>query len=597
MHFKKILSIFLAAVLTLSMLTVFAVGTEETEIFQVEVEAETTASTLSASPLLYRPGEEIKVTLRASQNTGITSVMLYVDYDETVLKVSEAGCKATGLLTEADELTHGVRSNGDAYFTFYSDNYPNVSTATGTIAEITFIAKEVCTVDSVLSVSLFQNNEELCTVQTESGAEIVPFVGVSESFSVHDISADSGIVTEPACTEGGYTTYVCQGCGEDVVGNFTEATGHTPGEAVEENRVEPTCTEKGSYDSVVYCEVCGEEVSREPFEIEATGHTPGEAVEENRVEPTCTEKGSYDSVVYCEVCDAEIDRVKVDIEATGHTPGEAVEENRVEPTCTEKGSYDSVVYCEVCDAEIDRVKVDIEATGHTPGEAVEENRVEPTCTEKGSYDSVVYCEVCDAEIDRVKVDIEATGHTPGEAVEENRVEPTCTEKGSYDSVVYCEVCGEEVSREPFEIDALGHVLVQVAAKAPTCTESGWNAYESCQREGCGYSTYQELPASGHKFGETTVYEPEYNKEGYSVHTCTVCGYEERFNIVPPLPYLAGDVNGDGRLTGADYLILKRAILKIAPLPDKFAAAGDFNGDGEMTATDYLLLKRQILFGE
>ena len=413
MHFKKILSIFLAAVLTLSMLTVFAVGTEETEIFQVEVEAETTASTLSASPLLYRPGEEIKVTLRASQNTGVTSVMLYVDYDETVLEVSEAGCKATGLLTEADELTHGVRSDGDAYFTFYSDNYPNVSTATGTIAEITFIAKEVCTVDSVLSVSLFQNNEELCTVQTESGAEIVPFVGVSESFSVHDISADSGIVTEPACTEGGYTTYVCQGCGEDVVGNFTEAT----------------------------------------------------------------------------------------------------------------------------------------------------------------------------------------GHTPGEAVEENRVEPTCTEKGSYDSVVYCEVCGEEVSREPFEIDALGHVLVQVAAKAPTCTESGWNAYESCQREGCGYSTYQELPASGHKFGETTVYEPEYNKEGYSVHTCTVCGYEERFNIVPPLPYLAGDVNGDGRLTGADYLILKRAILKIAPLPDEFAAAGDFNGDGEMTATDYLLLKRQILFGE
>ena len=459
MHFKKILSIFLAAVLTLSMLTVFAVGTEETEIFQVEVEAETTASTLSASPLLYRPGEEIKVTLRASQNTGITSVMLYVDYDETVLKVSEAGCKATGLLTEADELTHGVRSDGDAYFTFYSDNYPNVSTATGTIAEITFIAKEVCTVDSVLSVSLFQNNEELCTVQTESGAEIVPFVGVSESFSVHDISADSGIVTEPACTEGGYTTYVCQGCGEAVVGNFTEATGHTPGEAVEENRVEPTCTEKGSYDSVVYCEVCGEEVSREPSEIEATGHTPGEAVEENRVEPTCTEKGSYDSVVYCEVC------------------------------------------------------------------------------------------------------------------------------------------GEEVSRDPSEIDALGHVLVQVAAKAPTCTESGWNAYESCQREGCGYSTYQELPASGHKFGETTVYEPEYNKEGYSVHTCTVCGYEERFNIVPPLPYLAGDVNGDGRLTGADYLILKRAILKIAPLPDKFAAAGDFNGDGEMTATDYLLLKRQILFGE
>ena len=41
------------------------------------------------------------------------------------------------------------------------------------------------------------------------------------------------------------------------------------------------------------------------------------------MEPTCTEKGSYDSVVYCEVCDAEVNSVKVDIEATGHTPGEA----------------------------------------------------------------------------------------------------------------------------------------------------------------------------------------------------------------------------------------------------------------------------------
>ena len=177
------------------------------------------------------------------------------------------------------------------------------------------------------------------------------------------------------------------------------------------------------------------------------------------------------------------------------------------------------------------------------------------------------------------------------------MEPTCTEDGSYDSVVYCTVCESEISRETITIGAVGHDLHDVIAKAPTCTEAGWNAYQACRREGCGYSTYQELPASGHRFGEPTVYEPNYHQEGYSVHTCIVCAYEERYDFVPALELLPGDVNGDGKITQTDYLLLKRAILKLSPLPEEFAAAGDFDGDGKTTAADYLLLKRYILFGE
>ena len=37
---------------------------------------------------------------------------------------------------------------------------------------------------------------------------------------------------------------------------------HTPGAAVKENQVYSTCTTKGSYDNVVYCTECGEELSR-----------------------------------------------------------------------------------------------------------------------------------------------------------------------------------------------------------------------------------------------------------------------------------------------------------------------------------------------
>ena len=48
---------------------------------------------------------------------------------------------------------------------------------------------------------------------------------------------------------------------------MVDALGHTAGEAVEENRVEATSTAAGSYDSVVYCSICNEELSRETVEI------------------------------------------------------------------------------------------------------------------------------------------------------------------------------------------------------------------------------------------------------------------------------------------------------------------------------------------
>ena len=47
---------------------------------------------------------------------------------------------------------------------------------------------------------------------------------------------------------------------------------HTQGEAVIENEVAATCTTDGSYDIVVYCTVCGEEISRDTVTVDAIGH-------------------------------------------------------------------------------------------------------------------------------------------------------------------------------------------------------------------------------------------------------------------------------------------------------------------------------------
>ena len=143
---------------------------------------------------------------------------------------------------------------------------------------------------------------------------------------------------------------------------------HTPGNPVVENNVEPSCTAAGSYDNVVYCTECGEELSRETVTVPALGHAPLAAVVENNVEPTCTVAGSYDNVVYCERCNAELSRETVTVEALGHTPGAPVQENYVEPTATEAGGYDMVVYCQRCNAELSREHTTLEPTG--PNEPV-----------------------------------------------------------------------------------------------------------------------------------------------------------------------------------------------------------------------------------
>lgn len=79
----------------------------------------------------------------------------------------------------------------------------------------------------------------------------------------------------------------------------------------------------------------------------------------------------------------------------------------------------------------------------------------------------------------------------------------------------CEVCGGEYG----EKDSNNHDLVQHAAKAPTCTDIGWDAYDTCSR--CDYTTYAELPALNHDYQAVTV-EPTCETDGYTVFTCSRC---------------------------------------------------------------------------
>ena len=135
-----------------------------------------------------------------------------------------------------------------------------------------------------------------------------------------------------------------------------------------------------------------------------------------------------------------------------------------------------------------------------------------TCTANGK-ESDMQCSRCNDV--KTGATINATGHTSGAAVTENVVDATCLESGSYDEVVYCTTCKTELRREQKTTPALGHDIVHHEPKTPTCTEIGWNAYDTCSR--CDYTTYQELATLGHNYSE------EWSKdESGHWHECSRC---------------------------------------------------------------------------
>ncbi|MBQ3561655.1 MAG: hypothetical protein IJA06_07580, partial [Oscillospiraceae bacterium] len=106
----------------------------------------------------------------------------------------------------------------------------------------------------------------------------------------HDYSS---AITEPTCTEQGYTTHTCAVCGESYVDNYTEPAGHT--EVIDE-AVAPTCTETGLTEGK-HCEICGKILVKQEI-IPALGHSFGEWTEVKA--PTCDAEGQDKAV--CGTC-------------------------------------------------------------------------------------------------------------------------------------------------------------------------------------------------------------------------------------------------------------------------------------------------------
>ena len=134
----------------------------------------------------------------------------------------------------------------------------------------------------------------------------------------------------------------------------------------------------------------------------------------------------------------------------------------------------------------------------------------PTCT-KGKT-----CEKCGAEYGEKDPNNHDLVHHDAKA-------PSCTEIG-WNAYEACSRCNYTTTYQ--ELPALNHDLEQHAAKAPTCTEIGWDAYETCSR--CDYTTRKELPALNHALEQHAAKAPTCTEPGWDAYeTCSRCDYTTR----------------------------------------------------------------------
>ena len=217
----------------------------------------------------------------------------------------------------------------------------------------------------------------------------------------HDYEA---VVTEPACTELGYTTCTCRYCGQSTKTDYVLPTGHK----YTANVTEPAC-EKAGYTTYT-CEYCGDSYVTD--RTEPLGHEFGEGIPVT--DPGCTCEGVMAYV--CIRCPYHEFHA---VSAAGHVPGAAA-------TCT------APQLCEHCGAVL------VNAPGHDYKAVV----TEPTCTKMGY--TTYTCTRCGENYKSDYTD--ALGHRESGWIMD--AEPTTSAEGRRHKE--CERCGEVLASETLE---------------------------------------------------------------------------------------------------------------------------------------------------
>lgn len=340
----------------------------------------------------------------------------------------------------------------------------------------------------------------------------------NEEIRIHYDCTDSAshfnaVVTDPTCSENGYTTYSCV-CGYSYDADFVEAAHSYESEIIKK----ATCIEKG--DIRYTCENCDNTyVEENAIEKDAENHEGDKEIRDAK-EATCVQDG-YTGDTYCLGCEVVLEYGQ-DIDATGIHSYEI--EVTISATCIATGIR--TYTCSVCyDSYTESVEID--ASNHV-GETETREAVTEDCGNDG-YTGDTYCLDCENKIAEGEV-IPATGiHTYESEV---TLAATCCSTGV--RTYTCTVCDYSYE-ESIKIDANNHVgETEVRdAVAETCGVNGYTGDTYCKSCDALLETGDLIPATGnHSYVASVAKAATCCETGILIYTCSVCGdsYEETIEI-------------------------------------------------------------------
>ena len=433
----------------------------------------------------------------------------------------------------------------------------------------------------------------------------------------------TSVVTDPTCTEGGYTTYTCE-CGESYKANEVPAKGHSYTLISDKVAAEATCTTDAVY--FAKCANCGDVHATETFAKENTklGHSYTDKDSKKEASAaTCTEPAR--NYVQCDRCDAVSADKTVSVgEALGHSFADAeytwqydatnkvwictakracsTDNSHIETatatvtsaekqaaTCTAKGwtTYTASFEVDWTSEQIKDVE-DIAALGHAYGETTYEwSNGNMNCTAKR------VCKNDESHIETIEATVASVVTT----------EATCTVDGLKTLTATFVVDWAEIQTTTEAIPAKGHTETIIPGIPATCVEPGLTEGKRCNVCNTILVSQKWIPMIDHIWSETAVYTdngdgthtatytcengcnktkkdaPEAHK--YENGACVSCGSDAAL-----AGYLKGDVDLDGDVDSDDLTLLARHVGGIEEIKNDISLMNsDTNDDGFVNSDD------------